>query len=387
MASPTLTDAKRACAQAEHALWSAVLAERDARTAELDRDGSTTSMWRRMAVNRIALDIARDLHLSEPQVWRIIHAAETIRDHAPSVWVAFASGSIDASRVAIVSNALQRVQRTATRERLDVVVAGFAATHTPAELRRWLDRLVDRLEPPPLSDAERARARRHVRVSADHHGMSLLQAWIPTLAGSAIERRLHAAAGQLRDDPDQPRTVAQKRADLLCSWLTNATGTDCDISAEVAVVIEATALAGVTDTPGQVLTPDGPAPVPANWVLELAATGNALWTRLLTDAAGAVLDVTHHGYQPPQVLRNAIGWRDLTCRVSGCHVPANRCDLDHVTPWEAGGATTAANLRTLCRRHHGMKGHGLLDTDAYDPPESHLVRLPSPPMVVEYIAA
>lgn len=387
MPDSPLTNAKSACARAEHALWTAVLAERDARTAELDRDGSTTSMWRRMAINRIAFDIARDLQLSEPQIWRIIHAAETVRDQAPSMWSAFASGSVDAARVSIVSNAFQRVDRAETRERLDEVVVGFATRHTPAELRRWLDRLVDRLEPPTLSDAERARADRHVRVSPDHTGMSLLQAWIPTLAAVAIDRRLHTAAVQLDDEPDQPRTVAQKRADLLCSWLTNATGTDCAISAEIAVVVEAKALAGVTDTPGQVLTPDGPAPAPAAWVLQLAATGNALWTRLLTDPAGTVLDVTHHGYQPPKTLRDAIGWRDLTCRVSGCHVLATRCDLDHVKPWDAGGSTTAANLRTLCRRHHGMKGHGLLDEDAYDLPESHLVRLPTPPVVIEYVAA
>ena len=49
--------------------------------------------------------------------------------------------------------------------------------------------------------------------------------------------------------------------------------------------------------------------------------------------------------------------RDGTCRYPGCATPAARCDLDHVIAYPAG-PTSAANLQSLCRAHHGFKHHG-----------------------------
>ncbi|WP_235988317.1 HNH endonuclease, partial [Gulosibacter sediminis] len=33
----------------------------------------------------------------------------------------------------------------------------------------------------------------------------------------------------------------------------------------------------------------------------------------------------------------------------------NRSDLDHTTPWAAGGPTSVDNQAHLCRRHHTQK--------------------------------
>lgn len=130
------------------------------------------------------------------------------------------------------------------------------------------------------------------------------------------------------------RLAAKTMTDLFVSWLTNATGTDCDIRAEVAIVVEATALAGVTDTPAHVIDPDDDIAVPADWVFDIAGSGSTLWTRLLTDPVGRVLDVTHLGYQPPESLRRAVQWRDMTCRIRGCHRRSDTTDLDHHVPYD-----------------------------------------------------
>lgn len=378
---PRLADAAAACARAEFVKWNAVLAHREEEVAALDRDASLTSMYRRMAVNAIALRIAQTLHISEQQVWRIIEQGGRLRDLLPSAWAAFAEGTIDAQKASVLAVAVDRTQLSESRQSLDDAVVPYAASHTPAELRRWVDRLIDRLEPMDIDEAEAERARRHVRSDATHHGMSYLTAYVPTVAAKAICNRLAAAA---KAQPDDGRTSEQKQADLFCSWLTNATGTECDIRAEIAVVVEGAALAGVTDTAALV---DGDAPIPPAWIFGLAESGSTLWTRLLTDPAGHVLDVTHLGYQPPQSLRRAAQWRDMVCRVNGCLRKAVDCDLDHDIPFEADGPTSGPNLRSLCRRHHGIKGHGLMPADAYAPPEVHLVRLPSPAMTIDYIAA
>ncbi|TGO05976.1 hypothetical protein SERN_0168 [Serinibacter arcticus] len=61
-------------------------------------------------------------------------------------------------------------------------------------------------------------------------------------------------------------------------------------------------------------------------------------------------------YRPSAELDRHVRVRDVTCVVPGCHVPAARCDVDHLVPWPAG-PTAADNLHALCRRHHLLRTH------------------------------
>jgi len=370
--------AAQACARAEYAKWQAIIEERDAQVARIPIDESP--MYRRMAVNAVALDIAQRLRVSEQQVWRIIEQGTRLRDRAPLTWTAFALGLVDARKASVIAGAVERADQSETVAALDQSVVAYATGHTSAELRRWLDKLIDRLEPLELDDAEAARATRRVTIDHRHDGMSEINAVVPSTAAVAVGKRLRKAARQLHDDRTQP----QKEADLLCAWLTNATGTDCDIKAEIAVVVEAAALAGVTDTTASI---DDGAVMPVSWIFEIAEAESTLWTRLLTDPRGHVLDVTYLGYQPPDALRKAIAWRDMRCRVAGCERRADSTDLDHIEPYQRGGPTNGPNLWCLCRKHHGMKGHGVLPAGAFAPPEFHLVRLPSAPVRIDYVPA
>ena len=74
-------------------------------------------------------------------------------------------------------------------------------------------------------------------------------------------------------------------------------------------------------------------------------------------ATGAVEHLDERTYRPGAALARMVRARDGTCRYPGCATPAARCDLDHITPYPTG-PTTAANLQTLCRTHHGFKHHG-----------------------------
>ncbi len=75
-----------------------------------------------------------------------------------------------------------------------------------------------------------------------------------------------------------------------------------------------------------------------------------------------LLDLNEHlvcdGYQPSPRLREQGILRDRTCVFPWCTRSARACDLDHIVPWESGGATSTANLAALCRRHHRLKTHG-----------------------------
>ncbi|HWU33520.1 MAG TPA: HNH endonuclease signature motif containing protein, partial [Marmoricola sp.] len=62
-------------------------------------------------------------------------------------------------------------------------------------------------------------------------------------------------------------------------------------------------------------------------------------------------------YEIPDRLRRQIIERDPTCVFPWCSKTAHRADLDHITPYDTGGATTADNLAPLCRHHHRLKTH------------------------------
>ena len=68
-------------------------------------------------------------------------------------------------------------------------------------------------------------------------------------------------------------------------------------------------------------------------------------------------------YRPDALTAAAVRLRDRHCRFPGCHRPAERCQLDHVIPFDhgnplGGGWTTVNNLQCLCEFHHSVKTAG-----------------------------
>ncbi|MHB1547555.1 MAG: HNH endonuclease signature motif containing protein, partial [Acidimicrobiales bacterium] len=47
--------------------------------------------------------------------------------------------------------------------------------------------------------------------------------------------------------------------------------------------------------------------------------------------------------------------RDRTCTHPTCEVSAERCQVDHIVPWAAGGPTTQENGRLLCGYHNRLR--------------------------------
>jgi hypothetical protein len=70
------------------------------------------------------------------------------------------------------------------------------------------------------------------------------------------------------------------------------------------------------------------------------------------------LRTPHH--DPPPRLRRLIDTIHPRCVFPGCPRTARRCDHDHRTPYENGGATCSCNIQPLCRGHHRLKSIGLI---------------------------
>ncbi|VEI14593.1 HNH endonuclease [Actinomyces viscosus] len=132
---------------------------------------------------------------------------------------------------------------------------------------------------------------------------------------------------------------------------TNATGlTDPANATEVTDLAEPADPAEVAE----VLIGAHGAAVPAATAWCLAAGGT--WRRLVTDPlSGTVIDVGRSRYRPPAGLADLVRARDHSCVYPTCQTPAQRCDIDHLTPWSQGGTTSLDNLVTLCQTHHRLK--------------------------------
>ena len=197
--------------------------------------------------------------------------------------------------------------------------------------------------------------------------MAWLNAYLPSHEAAAIANRLHREARRDVAD-DDTRTVAQREADLLVAWCTDSKSAESALDANIAVMIDAEALAGTVE--GFAESTDRRWGVPAHWVTEITRRGQHL--------------LAPHDHRPrhprrpvPRVRRTvlprhpriALRFRDGICQAPGCMVPAEHCDIDHRTPFPTG-PTTADNLGALCRRHHTYKGHGALHWTTHPPPDT-----------------
>lgn len=404
MAAPTapptapLGDVVRWRARAEWFEIDSLLGYRD---AEMARTAHVEPARRRQVErSAIALTIAEATHLSEGQVQLRLSAADRVREQAPTVWEAFADGVVDWSRVRDIASTIDQLEREESITRLDCLVVPYAACHTGAELRQWLRRFVHRVEADLASPrADTARRDRHVSIRHGDDAMSWLNAYLPSHEAAAIEQRLRAEARRPVDDADD-RTIAQREADVLVGWCldedasTGSTGTTASTggvgSANIAVTIDADVLAGVRA--GFAESADGRWGVPAAWISAVVATGSTFWHRILTQpVTGDVLSHEYLGRFAPDVLDIALQYLHEVCQAPGCLVPAGRCDIDHRVP-HPEGITTAANLGPLCRRHHLVKGHGVLRWSTAppanaSPPRAAEIYVGPTPVPMEYVAA
>jgi hypothetical protein len=127
----------------------------------------------------------------------------------------------------------------------------------------------------------------------------------------------------------------------------------------IGVVVPLASLLGARDAPAELADRSGL--IPGEMLREQIAEAidsdsqdELLFTRLLTDDGGRLLDTTELGRYPSARLAQAIKIRAGTCRFPTCTVPADRCDLDHHEPIPRG-VTSATNMDPFCRRYHRGK--------------------------------
>ncbi|MGQ3248312.1 MAG: DUF222 domain-containing protein [Aeromicrobium sp.] len=361
------TDASRVLWRAEAAQAATVLAFVDGRRSDAvaaGRSAASAEDARQVAI----LEVAVELEVASGFVAHLVAATRTLTADLPTVWAAHSDGELDRAKARAIASARWRLHEVASVELLDESVLPYATTHTLSQLKGWLRRFVTRVE---ADDAARRRreatAQRNVTITAMDDGMSLLQAFIPTHDALLIERELSLAAKTSRaEDPDDARRLSQARADVLTDRLLGRTAdTPGRGRFHVGITVSLATLLGLDDEPA--VTGDGQHAIDPTLVRELATQPGTLFSRLLTDEAGGILDVTELGRFPTAPLRRALELVDGVCDIPTCDKPAEACDLDHQQPFDPDhpdrGPTTAGNLHPRCRPHHGLKTRGALPVD------------------------
>ncbi|GAA1470566.1 HNH endonuclease signature motif containing protein [Microbacterium thalassium] len=343
-----------------------------------DVRGRTVAAVRRdrrdLAVRAAAVDIAVRLQLSEATVQaRAAHAA-MLRERAPAVWARFLGGSVPEASATAVAQLVGTLPGDAPEAWavFEERVLAAAMRLAPGRFRTVARRARERAHPETIDTRHRrAAADRSVWITPELDGMSTLTALLPAAAAHGLKRRIDHAARELRRAPDERRTLAQLRADVLADLVpaaatsgaagaslagtaepAGASGPAGAPAATVAVTVPALTLLGEDDGPAIL---DGYGPIDIDTARRLAGTASS-WVRILTDpVTGTVLDVDRRTYRVPADLKRWLGVKHPLCVFPGCPRAAADCDVDHVLDWQYGGPTADDNLAPLCRPHHRLK--------------------------------
>ncbi|MGI5128237.1 DUF222 domain-containing protein [Pseudonocardia sp. CA-107938] len=338
-----------AWAQARQARQARLIAELSARRSE---PGAVTD-W-------AADEVGTALHLSGGTAAFRTRQAEALVSRLPDTLAAWEAGLLDQRRVTVITEGTA----TLSDEHAALVEARVlpkAPEQTAAQLRASVKRAIIAVDPGGAQERhEQARRDRRVAVNPEPDGMASLWALLPAPdAVAAYEWLTRLARGCGAEDP---RSMDERRADLLADLLSGRLANP-DPALPVPVnpgkplvqlLMPMTSLFGLTDDPCELL---GYGPITAEMAREIAAS--AVWRRLLFDpASGALLDHGRSTYTPPAALAEFVRARDVYCRFPGCRRKVVNGELDHVTAFAEGGATSAANLAGYCVRHHHLKHAG-----------------------------
>jgi hypothetical protein len=289
---------------------------------------------------------------------------------------AFVDGELLADQARVIVQAIGQLPAGVdprVRAEAQRVLIGEAAHHDAKGLR-VLGRRVLEVVDPATADAHEARllageearaaAKTYLVMTDDGQGCTRGRFTLPSLQGAMLRKALHAIAhaqpSTSQSDsavlPEQPcsvrRLTPQRLGQAFGSYVerfpAHGLPTTGGVNASVVVTMSYETLVGglrvaCTDT-GEYLS--------AGQARRLACEAGII--PVVLGGRSEVLDVGRTRRFYTRAQRVALGLRDGGCTVQGCVVPAAKCHAHHDAPWVYGGATSLANGRLLCPRHHTL---------------------------------
>src|SRR5690625_857958 len=372
-------------------------------------DAVNRSRWSCDYWDAAASEVAAAEQISHGMASSQLYLASALRERLPTVAALFRIGAISARLAATIAWHTTLITDPYLLRDVDTELAEIATSLGPlsaAKTAAAIDALIDRHDPEAIRRGHHAARNRELVVDTRNSENGTTGMWgrLFSADATALDQRLTQLAHTVCDD--DPRTLAQRRADALGALAAGAdtlacacdntdcpaTGTDARAAnLTVYVLAEHATLDGPADPrfgngdpdqdphqgPDQGPQPapeDTPEPPPADpapppqprpaqssgHIIGGGTIPAPLLAHLVNNGATtrplrhpAELGAEPH-YRPSQALTAFVRARDLTCRFPGCDRPATHCDIDHAIAYPHG-PTHPANLRCLCRKHHLLK--------------------------------
>ena len=321
-----------------------------AATAPLLAGGSTPASGRSTGRSRPPPDSpARRTPRRRPRTRRC--GARRRSRRCPSPATAAVSGRLSLDQVDLLVRANTTKRRDLFAEHEQVLVDEIAPLrHREATrvTRYWAQRADAELGIDDTTAAEQHDANT-IHLSPTLDDMVDVRGLLDPVSGAIVTTEIDRLTEQIRltDLRDGiERTPAQRRAAALVEMATRSATAPADGRRPrplFTMLIGEGTLANLCELAnGTVITPAHLAPFLTDAMLET----------VLFDGPSTVVSVSRRRTFTG-ALRRAIEVRDRHCQhPSGCDVPADRCDVDHIVPAARGGPTSQANGRLQCATHN-----------------------------------
>ena len=284
----------------------------------------------------------------------------------PAVEAAWLAGDIDVHHVRTLARARTEIAAEAF-SRDESLLVDLAATMRHDKFTRAVAYWAQLADPDGTeADAEALHQRRRAHVSKSFQGLWFGEFVLDPIAGAAFKNQLdritdelfaadrrqaQAEAGEAVEptlaDINRVRNPAQRRADALVEMARRAATAPADGRRPDPLI---TVLVGYETFAGRICQlADGTVIAPGSLLPWL---DTAYVERVVFDGPSRVIDVGPRRRLFDGATRRAIEARDQECFQKTCASPADRCDVDHIIPFAAGGPTTQANGRLACGPHN-----------------------------------
>ncbi|MBX3098454.1 MAG: DUF222 domain-containing protein [Salinibacterium sp.] len=302
------------------------------------------------AVRAATADLAVRLNLAEATVRTQADIGAKLRERLPRIWVWFGEGEVPTQNAREAASLVADLPAEFWGP-FDEQLLEPAKALAPARFRVKARAVRERLfRETAVERHGRAVQNRGVWSEHDRDGMGWVSAHLSSEKVALAQARIDALAFDLLRADDETRTMQQLRADVFADLLTGEEVGGARVT--VALTVPVMALLGKSDEPAVL---EGVGPIDLKTARRLCVAAPS-FTRLLTHpVTGVVLDMDRTQYRPTRALKRWLALRDVTCTFPGCGRRSTQCDIDHVTAWVDGGATSADNLAHLCRKHHTVK--------------------------------
>lgn len=301
-----------------------------------------------------ASELRAALHLTRRAADEELALARSLQRRLPEVWEAMISGAIDRRHARLMVHGTDHLSAVRAR-RVACAALERAPQLTTGQLTALLRKLSAEVDPVDAKERyELAVDQRRVVVEPTTEGTANVHLLdLSPEDAMRISDRLNAAATQLRREGES-RSMDQLRADVAVDvLLSGGVGGPARSSGRVTLTADLATLAELAEHAGEL---GGYGPVIADVARQVAEKGHdAEWRFSVTDDQGRPVQTGTTRRRPSSQQRREVEAGHPRCVFPGCRMPSSQCDLDHTTPWAAGGSTTVDNLLPLCRHDHRLR--------------------------------